>query len=91
MNMTPEAVQEIVKEYANEVKQLQNCCERFVKADEEIQIWRGPSAEGIRNEMRSKVPAFDELLNVVTSYATTSQAAANRLVEVENQLTRMIG
>ena len=90
LNMTPEAVQDIVREYSDDIKKLEDCCNRFAQADEAIQIYRGPAAAAIRNNMKSKVPAFDELIRVTASYGTTSQAAANRAIEVENQLTSMI-
>ena len=86
--MVPEAVQEIVKRYADEVRQLQDCCEWFAKADSEIQIWRGPAAETLRENIKSKIPAFNELLEVVNSYGEVSREAANAQIEADNALMR---
>ena len=91
MNIRPEEVNEIVKEYVGEVKNLQDCSERFAKADQSFSSWSGPTRQKLQEQMKNELPAFEELISVVESYGNTAQDTANRVIEVENELTRMLG
>ena len=91
LNMQPEIVQELVKKYIEQVKKLEDCNQRFKRADADFSSWTGPTRQELQERMKNDTPAFNELINVVLSYGTTAQASANRAIEVEKQLTSMLG
>lgn len=90
MNITPEIVQEIVKRYVEEVKKLQECSDRFSKADQSFSSWTGPTRRRLQEKMKNELPAFDNLIEVTLSYGNTARATADRTIELENELTRML-
>ena len=91
MNMQPEEVQEYVKQYVAELKELQKCSESFSKADQSFSSWTGPTRQKLQERIKNEMPAFNDLIATVESYGNTAQDTAARTIEVENELTRMLG
>ena len=91
MNMQPEVVQEIVNSYIEEVKKLEDCSDRFSKADQDFSSWTGPTRQRLQENIQKEMPAFNELIEVVLSYGNTAQETADRTIEVENDLKKMLG
>lgn len=91
MNMQPEEVQELVKQYVQEVRNLQECSDRFSKADESFSSWTGPTRQKLQERIKNEMPAFNDLIATVESYGNTAQDTAVRAIDVENELTRMLG
>lgn len=91
MNMNPEVVQEIVEKYVKEVENLKECSEKFANADRSFSSWTGPTREKLQNNIKNEMPAFDELIETVRSYGNTAQDSAERTINVENDLTKMLG
>ena len=91
MNIQPEVVQELIEKYVEEVKKVQECSERFATVDKTFSSWTGPTRQKLQENIKNETPAFEELIETVNSYGTTAKQTADNTIELENELTRMLG
>lgn len=88
MNISPVQVDEFVKNYVGEIKKLQELAERFLNSKQKLVGWTGAAKEMFEQKIEQTTPAFDELIEVVSSYARVANNASTLATATENEIIK---
>ncbi len=91
INMKTEEIDEFVKSYAKEVEKLHNCADRFAQSNKKLEGWNSPAKRKLEGRMNASIPAFDELIDVVLSYATVANNANREIMAAESEILKSLG
>ena len=91
INMDNEKINEFVKSYVREVQKLHQCATRFADSNKKLEGWNSPAKKRLEEKMMASVPAFDELIEVVYSYAAVANNSNREMLEADNSLLRKLG
>ena len=90
MNQNPERIQELMDRYEKLIEEVKDQTTRFLDADSHFKSWSGPTREALQNNFKEATPAFDRMIETVTSYKTTASASASRTMDLERNLTNKL-
>ena len=86
LNMTTEKVNEFVEKYVADIKKLQELTVSFNDSRKKLESWQGPAKRAYEDRVVSTMPAFEELIEVTSSYANVANNASNYVAATEKEI-----
>ena len=92
MNMQFDKVNEFIDNFIKEIEKLRECTNRFANTKEHLAGWTGGAKDVFEQNIEKSMPAFDELVSVVNSYAVVASNAHEQYASAESALiNQMMG
>lgn len=86
INMVPAIVDEEVGKLSREIEKFRELSDNYMKTNQKLEGWNSPNKLILEQKIRNAKPAFDEALEVITSY----KDVAGKSVAVVSEAERLI-
>ena len=87
INMVPNVVGEEVEKLAKEIEKFQDLCDNYMKTNQKLDTWNSPNKNALEQRIEDSKPAFQEAVDVITSYKDVAGKSVALINEAERQIS----
>ena len=87
INMVPNVVGEEVEKLAKEIEKFQELCDNYMKTNQKLDTWNSPNKNALEQRIEDSKPAFQEAVDVITSYKDVAGKSVALINEAERQIS----
>lgn len=87
INMVPTIIDEEVEKLSREIEKFRELSDNYMKTNQKLEGWNSPNKLILEQKIRNAKPAFDEALEVITSYKDVAKNAVAGLGESERLIS----
>lgn len=86
INIVPGAVGDEVQNLAKEIEKFQELSDNYMRTNQKLETWNSPNKVALEQRIEDSKPAFNEAVEVITSYKDVAGKSVALVNEAERQI-----
>ena len=86
INIVPGAVGDEVQNLAREIEKFQELSDNYMRTNQKLETWNSPNKVALEQRIEDSKPAFNEAVEVITSYKDVAGKSVALVNEAERQI-----
>ena len=86
INIVPGAVGDEVQKLAREIEKFQELSDNYMRTNQKLETWNSPNKVALEQRIEDSKPAFNEAVEVITSYKDVAGKSVALVTEAERQI-----
>lgn len=88
INIVPGMVSEEVKKLSREIEKFEELSDQYMKTNQKLEKWNSPNKVELERRIEESKPAFNEAIDVITSYKNVAGQSVALVNEAERQISQ---